>query len=123
MSKVKSIATWGLIVLTGLAFAAAGTAKLMGVPQMHASFAAMGLPSWFGYFIGSCELAGAIGLFIPRLSAIAASGLIAIMLGAIFFHVQFEVVSHGLPALVLSIFLVAIISLRRKQAVWFPGNS
>lgn len=122
MSKAKSIAVWGVITLAGLAFAAAGTAKLMGVPQLHASFAIMGLPAWFGYFIGTCELAGAIGLFIRKLSAIAASGLIAIMLGAIFFHVKFEVVSHAVPAIVLTILLAIIISVRRQDAIWFPGK-
>ena len=64
---------WAAIGLSALAFAAAGVAKLMGVPMVHASFANMGLPSWFGYFIGICELAGAIGLLIRRLSGLAAA--------------------------------------------------
>jgi len=123
MSTAKSVGIWTITILVALAFGAAGTAKLMGVPQLHASFAIMGLPSWFGYFIGACELLGAIGLLIRPLSALAASGLVAIMLGAIFFHVYFEVVSHALPALILSILLVIIIRVRRSQSVWFPGKS
>ena len=122
MSKTKSITVWALIALAGLAFAAAGTAKLMGVPQLHASFATMGLPAWFGYFIGACELAGAIGLFIRKLSAIAASGLVAIMLGAIFFHIHYEVVANAVPAIVLTVLLAIIISVRRHDAIWFPGK-
>lgn len=120
--NAKSVATWVLLGVVGLAFAAAGTAKLLGVPQMHASFAIMGLPGWFGYFIGACELAGAIGLLIRPLSALAASGLVGVMLGAIFFHVHYEVVSHAVPAVVLSILLLVIIVLRREAAVWFPGR-
>ncbi len=120
MSKATSIGIWVITILTALAFAAAGTAKLMGVPQLHASFGIMGLPSWFGYFIGFCELSGAIGLLIRPLSALAASGLVAIMLGAIFFHVHYEVVSHAVPAIVLTVLLAIIIRVRYAQAVWFP---
>ena len=49
--------------LTTLAFIAAGSAKLAGVEQMHLSFALMGLPAWFGYFIGASELAGAVSYY------------------------------------------------------------
>ncbi len=121
--KKAEIGTWAIIILAALAFGAAGIGKLMGVPQLHASFAAMGLPQGFGYFIGLCELVGAIGLLIRPLSALAASGLIAIMLGAIFFHVQYEVASHALPAIVLTFLLVIIIRMRRSHALWFPGKA
>ncbi len=57
--------------LTTLAFIAAGSAKLAGVEQMHLSFALMGLPAWFGYFIGASELAGAVAIWIKKLSIIA----------------------------------------------------
>lgn len=122
MSKA-TIGTWVICILAALAFGAAGIAKLMGVPQLHASFAIMGLPNWFGYFIGFCELAGAIGLLIRPLSALAASGLIAIMMGAIFFHVAYEVASHALPAVILTILLVIIVRVRRAHALWFPGKA
>lgn len=117
------IGTWVISILVALAFGAAGVGKLMGVPQLHASFAAMGLPHWFGYFIGLCELAGAVGLLIRPLSALAASGLIAIMLGAIFFHVNYEVASHAVPAVILTILLVIIVRVRRAHALWFPGKA
>ena len=112
MNKVKTIAIWSVLGLTGLAFAAAGIAKLMGVPALHASFGIMGLPVWFGYFIGACELVGALGLFVRKYSVIAASGLLVIMLGAIFFHVYFEEASHALPVILLSIFLAVILRIR-----------
>ncbi|MEV2221520.1 DoxX family protein [Nocardia vinacea] len=37
---------------------------------------------WFRYFVGAVELAGAIGLVIPRLSGLAAIGLSLTMIGA-----------------------------------------
>ena len=57
-------------------FGRGGTAKVEGVPRLLETFAIMGLPAWFGYFIGACELAGAVGLFIWVL-----------MMGALFFQV------------------------------------
>ena len=48
MSKAKKVGLWISLGLASLAFAAAGLAKLAGVEQMHMSFAAMGLPAWFG---------------------------------------------------------------------------
>jgi putative oxidoreductase len=122
MNKLKSIAIYCVIGLTGLAFAAAGTAKLFGVPSLHASFALMGLPAWFGYFIGACELSGAIGLFIRKFRVIAASGLTVIMLGAIYFHIIFEIASHALPALILLVLLSNIIFVRRHDSLRLLHN-
>lgn len=82
-NKVKTIATWAVVILLALAFGAAGVGKLTGNEMMHMSFANMGLPSWFGYFIGACELAGAFGLLYKKLSSAAALGLVFIMLGAL----------------------------------------
>jgi hypothetical protein len=41
----------------------------------------------FQYFVGAIELAGAIGLLIPRLSGLAAIWLAGIMVGAALTHV------------------------------------
>ena len=41
------------MVLVALFLVPAGSATLAGMPQMHASFAILGLPAWFGYFIGT----------------------------------------------------------------------
>lgn len=122
MTNVKSWATWLVIVLMALPIGAAGVGKLMGVEMMHQSFQLMGLPEWFGYFIGLCELAGAIGLLIPRLSAPAAAGLLAIMLGAISFHVAFPPLSAGIPAFVLALLAMVVLYLRRPQSIWFSGQ-
>jgi putative oxidoreductase len=89
---------------------AAGIAKLMGVPMVHQSFGILGLPSWFGYFIGAAEVAGAIGLFIRPLSRLAAAGLAIIGAGAVYFHALHTPLSQGVPAiavLVLALFVAA----------------
>ncbi len=53
---------------------------------MVATFAKIGLGQWFRILTGSLEVAGAIGLFVPRCAVYAASMLAVVMLGAIGFH-------------------------------------
>jgi uncharacterized membrane protein YphA (DoxX/SURF4 family) len=101
MSKLKNYGPWIAITLVAIYIAAGGVAKLMGVPQVHQSFATLGLPAWFGYFIGTCEILGAIALFTRRFSALAAAGLGFIMVGALCYHATYTPVSQALPALLL----------------------
>jgi uncharacterized membrane protein YphA (DoxX/SURF4 family) len=104
-------------ILLALPLLAAGAAKLAGVPQMHASFALLGLPAWFGYFIGASEVAGAIGLFIRPLRVLAASGLVVVMLGALYFHVVHTPLAQGIPAAVLlALAVTVIVQSRRPEA-------
>ncbi|ADZ91429.1 DoxX family protein [Marinomonas mediterranea] len=120
MSIAKKIKNWLPVVLLALPMIAIGGAKLAGVPELHQSFEMMGLPSWFGYFIGAAELTAGIGLFVPRWSALAASGLFPILLGAIYFHLTYGVPSAA-PAAVFVVLAVLVVFMRRKQAIWFPG--
>lgn len=115
MTKIQSITLMVIMVLTSLAFLAAGGAKLAGVEQMHLSFAAMGLPAWFGYFIGACEVCGAVGLWIRKLSFYAAAGLLGIMAGAVYFHVNYDAIANALPALMLGLFSVVIMVNRYRE--------
>ena len=93
-----------------------GAAKLAGVPSAHASFQVLGLPSWFGYFIGTCEVLGAIALFIRPLSALAALGLGIILLGAVYFHIVHTPIAHATPA-ILALALSVYIGLKRRTAI------
>lgn len=113
MKKFKTYGLWVVIVLSALAFLAAGAAKLMGVEMVHKSFATLGLPAFFGYFIGACEIAGAIGLFIRKLSALAAAGLALIMVGAAYYHAIYDM--QGLPAAIILFVFSAIIVIGRKN--------
>lgn len=117
-----SKAIWVCVGLTSLAFAAAGAAKLAGVEQLHMSFAAMGLPTWFGYFIGAAELSGAIGLWLRKLRPLAALGLLVIMAGAIYFHVVYDAVANAVPAVVLSALLLVILNASRKASSEESGS-
>ncbi len=80
----------------------AGSTKVIIQPEDAAEqFQAFGLPAGMATFIGVCEMAGGIGLLIPRLASLTASGLVIIMLGAVYSHVTYTPIAQALPALVL----------------------
>jgi len=56
---------------------------------MVATFATIGLGYWFRALTGVLEVAGAIGLFSPRITGYAAPLLVTIMVGAIITHLAF----------------------------------
>lgn len=79
---------WILQVLVALFFVtAASLPKFFGHQTAIEMFDEIGFGDWFRYFCASCELAGAVGLLIPRLAGLAASCLIAMMVGAVGFLV------------------------------------
>ena len=80
--RVLGVALWVLQVLLALVFAMAGIVKLIGDPAAVEMFAVVGIGQWFRYLVGALELAGAAGVLIPRLSGLAALGLICVMVGA-----------------------------------------
>ena len=82
-----NVALWVVQVLLAAMFGFAGINKLLGLqPEMIAQFARIGAGQWFRYLTGALELAGAIGLLVPRLSGLAALGLAGVMVGAVITH-------------------------------------
>ena len=79
---------WFAQIILALLFLFAGVAKFAMpvdaiVKQVH-------LPGWFIHFIGVAEVLGAMGLILPRLlriqprlTPLAAAGLLVIMIGAV----------------------------------------
>ncbi|HEX5810937.1 MAG TPA: DoxX family protein [Pseudonocardia sp.] len=63
------------------AFSAFG--KLTAEAQNVAGFQAMGLGAPGMYIIGTLELAGAIAMFVPALTGLAATCFVALMIGAV----------------------------------------
>jgi len=116
MSKAKIIVMWVLTVLLAAVFLFAGSFKLLHADQADAAFVQFGLPAWLSLFIGVCEILGAIGLFVPRLAALAAAGLSIIMVGAVVLtaiHHQFPIAASNLVILAL---LLAVARARFKSA-------
>lgn len=81
-ARLVGAALWTLQILLALQFVYVGFLKLSGSPAMVTLFATIGAGQWFRYLVGALEIAGAIGLLIPRLSGLAALCLVGLMVGA-----------------------------------------
>jgi uncharacterized membrane protein YphA (DoxX/SURF4 family) len=81
--RALTIALWALQVLLAFQFAGGGWLKISGAPVMVDMFAAIGAGQWFRVLVGALEIAGAIGLLIPRIAGLAALGLTGLLAGAI----------------------------------------
>lgn len=113
MHKPKDPPLLTTIVVTALYIGGGSAAKLAGIPYFHSSFPQPGLPGWFGYFIGACEVPGSIALFPRTLSALAAAGLFVIMAGATYYHATFTPIVQAAAAFILALLCVFIFLKRR----------
>jgi putative oxidoreductase len=109
---------WVLTIPLAAVFLYAGSYKLLHADQARAAFVQLGLPAWLSSFIGVCEILGVIGLFIPRLAALAAAGLSIIMVGAVLtaIHHQFPIAGSNLVFLAL-LLIVARLRLQPARSV------
>jgi uncharacterized membrane protein YphA (DoxX/SURF4 family) len=83
-SKGRTVVSWILRVVLAALFILASTGKLTGAATEM--FAGWGYPGWFAMLIGVLELAGGIGLLIPKTMRPAILGLTVVMLGAAYTH-------------------------------------
>lgn len=113
---------WVIRILQGLlvvGFAAFGVMKLTGNAMQVQTFEGFGYPLGFMYFVGFCEVLGAIGLVVgfwkSRIALLASGGLVLLMAGAVFSHFK---AGHGIevvmPALVF--FILSLVVLLGKRA-------
>lgn len=94
-----------------IVFLFSGMGKLLSVPFFHVPFSVMNLPTGFGYFIGVIEVLGAIGIGWREYRVLSATALLSVMMGAIYYHFNYEATLSALPALSLSALLFLIIKL------------
>jgi uncharacterized membrane protein len=113
--RVLGIALWTLQVLLALQFASGGVLKLAGDPAMVAMFADIGVGQWLRYLVGGLEIAGALGLLVPRLSGLAALGLVGLMVGAAATNALVLGTSPLLPILLL--LLAALVAWVRRERI------
>ena len=76
-------------------------------------FANIGIGQWFRYVVGTLEIAGAVGVLVPRLSGLAALGLACLMAGAILTNLF---VLGASPLLPLVLLLVSALVARGRRA-------
>jgi uncharacterized membrane protein YphA (DoxX/SURF4 family) len=82
-SRAAGAGLWTLQVLLAAVYAFSAFGKLTAEAQNVAGFEAMGLGVTGMYVIGVLELAGAIAMFVPRLTGLAALCFVALMVGAV----------------------------------------
>ena len=100
--KSRTVIGWVLTVILALAFLASAAGKLIGAATQM--FAHWGYPPWFATLIGVLELAGAVGLLIPRATRYAILDLTVIMLGATYTHLaNHEGIQVLRPGIVLAV--------------------
>ena len=117
-SRAATIATWVVQVVMGLLFVGGGMAKLFADPALVDLFDEIGAGTWLMYFVGACEVAGGIGLLIPRLCGFAAAALSALIVGAIVTNVAIVDENPTLPI----VYLVVLAGLvyRRRDRITAP---
>jgi uncharacterized membrane protein YphA (DoxX/SURF4 family) len=82
-ARVGNVSLWTLQVLLAAVYAFSAYGKLSADPVQVAGAEAAGLGITGMYIIGTLELAGAIAMFVPRLTGLAALCFVALMIGAV----------------------------------------
>jgi uncharacterized membrane protein YphA (DoxX/SURF4 family) len=108
------VVLWVTQVVLAAMFVMASLPKVTGDPVMIDLFDAVGAGQWLRYVVGVLELAGAIGLLVPRLCGLAALGLTMLLVGASLTNV---VALGASPAIPVGYLLVAAV------IAWFRRDS
>jgi len=113
----RNVTLWVIQGLLAALFLFAGSMKL--ILPIEAMAGPVELPGWFLRFIGVAEVTGAIGLIVPwltriqpRLTPVAAAGLVAIMTGAT------VVTAIGGPAGAAVPFVVGVLAATVARGRW-----
>ncbi|ADD41390.1 DoxX family protein [Stackebrandtia nassauensis] len=120
-SRALNITLWTVQSVLAAFYAFAATPKLLGDPTTADMMAQIGFANWVGYFIGAAELAGAIGLLIPRLTSLAATGLALLMVGA----TVTNTFTMGAGAAAMTLVLAAVfatVAYARRSWITRPGK-
>lgn len=111
-----------LKALLAAVFLVSGAAKLLGFPSdANDIFLWLSLSQRLVPLTGALEVLGAIGLLFPRTVVLAATGLTAVMVGAVLSHAVLLGTSAAFPATLL-LMLAALIALQlQRQRVSAPS--
>jgi putative oxidoreductase len=102
---------WTVRIALAAIFIGVAIPKLADLHSSATMFADIGAGRCLQYFVGSAELAGAIGLLISPLAALAAAGMAADMLGATIINI---VVLHS-PAFGITVSLCIVLVLLARN--------
>ncbi len=119
--RAANFALWALQMVIALVFAMAGLAKVGGDPAMVEMFATIGMGQWLRYAVGTLELAGAVGVLVPRLSGLAALGLVCLMVGAALTNLSVLGTSTLLPLVLLVVSALVAWGRQGRNGAFFSG--
>jgi putative oxidoreductase len=119
--RAMNFALWALQAVLALMFAMAGFAKVGGDAAMVEMFATIGIGQWLRYLVGTLEIAGALGVLVPRLSGLAALGLVCLMVGATLTNVVVLGASPSLPLGLLAMSSLVAWGRRRRTRALLGG--
>ena len=115
-SRPATIALWTLQVLLGLMFiVGSGAPKLFGEAYAVQIFEDLGTGQWLRVVVGLLEVAGGIGLLVPRLAGLAASCLVALMVGATVAQLFFLSEGFWFTPVILGVLLGVVAWVRRAE--------
>ncbi|GAB2592770.1 DoxX family protein [Streptomyces capparidis] len=114
LSRRTQAVLWTTQIVLALFFAvASGVPKLAGVAAAAESFDRIGYGDWFMYLVGGLEVAGAVGLVLPRLAGLAALALTGLMVGAEIFMWAYLDTTYWYTPLVFAVILGWVAHARR----------
>jgi uncharacterized membrane protein len=115
---------WTLQVLLALAFVGgSGLPKLVGESYAVQIFDDLGTGQWLRIVIGLLEVAGGIGLLVPRLAGLAATCLIALMVGATGAQLFFLNEGYWFTPVIFGVLLAVVAWVRRAEVVSLASRS
>lgn len=115
-TRPATIALWTLQVLLGLMFiVGSGAPKLFGEAYAVQIFEDLGTGQWLRVVVGLLEVAGGIGLLVPRLAGLAASCLVALMVGATISQLFFLSEGFWYTPVILGVLLGVVAWVRRAE--------
>lgn len=116
-SGPRSALVWALRTVTALGFAASAAMKFSEQERMQAVFEAMGAGTWLMYVVAALEVAGAVGLLLPRFTGLAALCFVTLMAGALATHAV--VGGNPGPAIAMFCLASAVAWLHRRDTTAF----
>lgn len=113
--RAAHLGLWAVRILLSAQFLLGGVLKLTAQPMMIAMFDDIGAGQGLRLLVGACEVAGAVGLLVPRLARLAAYGLVLLMAGAAVTNVVALATSPAVPLVLLALAAVVAVTRTRKD--------
>ena len=115
------VVSWVLQVLLGVFFVVgSGFPKLVGNAYAVETFAELGAGQWLRVAVGLLEVAGGVGLLVPRLVRPAAVGLTLLLVGALLAQLFLLTTGYWFTPVIVGALTATVAWLRRDAAAAPP---